>query len=486
MLNKIRENMKAHRPPVPVILLVLTVLAVAVWLIVRGQGEQDGTLKASGTIEGITVNISSEMSGRVQKVLVEQGQAVRTGDPLLRLDESLLAAQRAYAAAGVESATSAAQTAQTAYASAQAQYDITLTAARAADNQARIADWIGKRPDYFDQPAWYFTRDEQIAAAEVEVSAAESGLKAAQADLDKVVQDLYTIGYLAAETRLANARIAYLVASDVNARAQLSEQEIQPENLEGLDCPPGAPCYRIKIALAKRVSGQDENLLDAAQDMYDAAKLELEDAQKVYNDLLSTQAAIDVQAARANVILAQERLEITRDRLSMLRAGVESLQVTAAALQVEQARAAAAQAEDVVKQAEANLALLDTQMAKLEVNAPTDGVVLNRSVEPGEFIQPGAAAIELVRLDSLTITVYVPEDRYGRIHLGQSAAVSVDSFPGETFAATVVYISDRAEFTPRNIQTVEGRSSTVYAIKLRLDDPGGKLKPGMPADVIFR
>ena len=84
------------------------------------------------------------------------------------------------------------------------------------------------------------------------------------------------------------------------------------------------------------------------------------------------------------------------------------------------------------------------------------------------------------------ITVYVPEDRYGEISLGQQAEISVDSFPDETFFATVVYIANSAEYTPRNVQTVEGRSSTVYAVKLKVDDPEGKLKPGMPADVNFR
>jgi HlyD family secretion protein len=114
MLNKIRENIKTHRPPAPVILLVLVALAVTAWLIIRNQNDQNGPLKASGTIEGVTVRVAPEMAGRVGDVLVEQGQAVRTGDPLLRLDPSLLAAQRAYAAAGVVTANSAAQTAQTA------------------------------------------------------------------------------------------------------------------------------------------------------------------------------------------------------------------------------------------------------------------------------------------------------------------------------------------------------------------------------------
>ena len=61
----------------------------------------------------------------------------------------------------------------------------------------------------------------------------------------------------------------------------------------------------------------------------------------------------------------------------------------------------------------------------------------------------------------------------------------MDSFPGQSFNATVNYISDQAEFTPRNVQTVQGRSATVYAVKLKVSDPEGKLKLGMPADVVF-
>jgi multidrug resistance efflux pump len=152
---------------------------------------------------------------------------------------------------------------------------------------------------------------------------------------------------------------------------------------------------------------------------------------------------------------------------------------------LNQAAAAADQAHLAAAQAEASLALIDTQIAKLTVIAPADGVVLTRTIQPGEVVPAGASAITLGRLDNLTITVYVPEDRYGELSLGQSATVSVDSFPGETFTATIVYIADQAEFTPRNVQTVEGRTSTVFAIRLKVEDPEGRLKPGMPADVVF-
>ena len=106
-------------------------------------------------------------------------------------------------------------------------------------------------------------------------------------------------------------------------------------------------------------------------------------------------------------------------------------------------------------------------------------------MEPGSFVAPGSTLLEVGDLGDLTITVFVPEDRYGQLSLGQPATLSVDSFPGETFTGTVVHIADRAEFTPRNVQTVEGRRSTVFAIRLDVDDTSGRLKPGMPADVRF-
>jgi HlyD family secretion protein len=177
---------------------------------------------------------------------------------------------------------------------------------------------------------------------------------------------------------------------------------------------------------------------------------------------------------------------VALDTLNRLQTGEDSPQVRIASMGLEQAQAGLQQAETAVRQAEANLELLDTQIDKLVVYAPIDGVVLNRNAEPGEFLQPGSTTFAIADLGDMTITVYVPEDRYGEISLGQAAEVMVDSFPGETFNAEVIHIADQAEFTPRNVQTVEGRSSTVYAIKLKVTNPDGKLKIGMPADVTFK
>jgi multidrug efflux pump subunit AcrA (membrane-fusion protein) len=126
----------------------------------------------------------------------------------------------------------------------------------------------------------------------------------------------------------------------------------------------------------------------------------------------------------------------------------------------------------------------NTQASEM-VRSPIDGVVLERLVEPDESVPAGSTVMVVAPLDELTLTVYVPENRYGQISLGGTYSVTVDSFPGETFSGRVSVISDKAEFTPRNVQTTDSRQTTVYAIKLDLEPTGGKLKPGMPADVHF-
>jgi multidrug resistance efflux pump len=143
------------------------------------------------------------------------------------------------------------------------------------------------------------------------------------------------------------------------------------------------------------------------------------------------------------------------------------------------------EAQLAVQIAQSNLDLLDTQIQQMTIKSPVDGVIMTRNAEPGSVVNSGAALLNLGRLDELTITVYVPEDRIGEVLLGENAGVSVDSFPGEVFKATVSYVSDQAEFTPRNVETATGRKNTVFAVRLKLNDISGRLKPGMPADVTF-
>jgi HlyD family secretion protein len=120
-----------------------------------------------------------------------------------------------------------------------------------------------------------------------------------------------------------------------------------------------------------------------------------------------------------------------------------------------------------------------------KITSPISGTILERLIEPGEIAAPGSPLLVVGDLNALTLTIYVPEDKYGQISLGQTYPVTVDSFPKLVFNGRVSQIANRAEFTPRNVQTTDSRKTTVFAVKLDLVAAGGKLKPGMPADVHF-
>ncbi len=480
-------NQKIPRPAIVVI--ALAVIAALYFGLANLRGDGNGDLTASGSIEGTVVNIAPEMSGKVLAVDVEEGQLLNTDDPILRLDPSLLTAQQAVASASLDSAKAGSQTAQTALTTASAQYEIVLQAALAQDKKTRSQDWFARDTEQFNQPEWYFTRAEQVQSAQDQVTIAKNAWEDAKANLANVSGSLEKSKFLEAEKRLLNARLAYEMARDVNNRAQNSATSNAPVGKYNSTHCGTNQGYKIPnqqlVNMVYRCTG-DEHLTDVSQKLYDDAKQELTDAQTAYDDMLSTQSADDVLLARAEVSVAQERYYSALDSLRALQTGDQSNSVVAAQGALSQAEAAAEQSQKAISQAQANLDLINAQIKKLTVFAPMDGVVLTRNVEPGEFVQPGAVALTMADITDLTITVYVPEDRYGEVSLGKTATVSVDSFPDLTFAATVVHIADQAEFTPRNVQTVEGRSSTFYAIKLKVQDPDGKLKIGMPADVVFK
>lgn len=233
-------------------------------------------------------------------------------------------------------------------------------------------------------------------------------------------------------------------------------------------------------------AGPSDEQLAVSQTMVDKAQLAVDQLQESYDDLPdAAKDAAQGKALKQQLDQAQAGLANAQAQFDQVKAGARAQQIAAAQAQVDAAQAQGDATQAQADAAQAAIRVLDTQIAKLTLVAPADGVVLARAIEPGEFAAPGATLLVIGQLSDLTITVYVPEDRYGSVTLGQTAAVSVDSFPDAKFTATVTHIADRAEFTPRNVQTVEGRKTTVFAIKLSIENPGGKLKPGMPADVSF-
>jgi len=424
-------------------ILITFLLVAALSLGISGcqslTGESSTQLTASGTISATQVEIAPQMSGLVVSVTANEGDSVTKGDELFRLDDALLKAQRDQAEAAVSLA-------EKALSSAKIQYDIMLTTARLQDQQNRVNSWTLTQPNQFELPSWYFDKSEKISSASAEMDAASIDLENEKENLHKLLESNSSQEFLNAEKRLADAQAAFLIAEQVRTQANGAKAK--------------------------------EDLYDYADELYNAAETELTSAQSNYDRLLTTQQAADILEARARVRVAQERYDSAVDYYNSLLSGDQSLQVQAAAAGVDQAEAA-------LKQAQAALALIDVQLSKTIVTSPTDGIVLARGVEAGEMAVAGGTVLTIGQLAEVNLIVYIPETEYGKVKIGDEVSISVDSFPGKTYKGTVTYISDQAEFTPRNVQTVEGRRTTVYAVKITVPNADLELKPGMPADVAF-
>lgn len=145
----------------------------------------------------------------------------------------------------------------------------------------------------------------------------------------------------------------------------------------------------------------------------------------------------------------------------------------------------AAVAKAQLDQANVALSMAKVQAGYATIAAPIDGTVTNVAANAGENTAPGSTLALMSDPASLTVTIYIAEDRIGEVRLGQKGALTTDSTDRE-YAVEVVHVASQAEFTPASIETKDQRVKLVYRVRLRIDDPDAALKAGMPADVTLR
>jgi HlyD family secretion protein len=190
------------------------------------------------------------------------------------------------------------------------------------------------------------------------------------------------------------------------------------------------------------------------------------------------QAVLAHQLARAEHAVAAAARESALRGLDQAALGNEHLRARTAELRVLEAAAA---------QAAAQLAEVRTALDELIVKSPISGTITQRFVNVGEVVGAGAALYQLVDLDALYLRAYVPEPMMGRVPLGAAARIYTDAAPEEPVPAELRYVSSRAEFTPKEVQTPDERVKLVYAVKLYLiANPEHRLMPGLSADAVIR
>jgi len=412
---------------------------------------ETGKFTASGSFSAIDTSIAPELSGKVSEVNVVEGESVSAGQPLFKINAEVSQAQYDQAAAAVSAAEAAVEASRSQAASAEAQYQLALQGALVQDMPNRQMAWTNSLPEDY-QEAWYFNEIELIEAALTQVDSAEKALETARTELENEQKKASSKDFIAVEKRLALAQVTLTVANATLTQVQ---------------------------------TAGNTDLENAAIESKDAAQAEFDSALSDYQRMLTTSAADSIILARSRVAVAQSTLDNARDALLALQTGDQSLQVVAAQKAAEAAASMVKQAEAGLEQAKQAQNMAQLQLDRTTVTSPVDGVVLTRNVEVGDLAVAGGTVMRVANLDTLDLVVYLPEDQYGQVKIGDEVYITVDSFAGETFEGTIVRISDEAEFTPKNVQTESGRKSTVYAVKVQVLNPDHRLKPGMPADVEF-
>jgi multidrug resistance efflux pump len=133
--------------------------------------------------------------------------------------------------------------------------------------------------------------------------------------------------------------------------------------------------------------------------------------------------------------------------------------------------------------AQGELKSAEDRYRERQVISPAPAYVEVLDVRPGDLIAPNTPIATLLERDQTYVRIYVPETRIGKVAVGQKADITLDAFPGRTFPGTVEQINQKAEFLPRNVQTKEERVHQVLGVKLRINDPEGRVRAGMAADV---
>jgi HlyD family secretion protein len=218
---------------------------------------------------------------------------------------------------------------------------------------------------------------------------------------------------------------------------------------------------------------------EAARDEVQAANAELTAAEA---DLQRFEALLKVNAgsrkqrddALARRDVAQQRVEAGASRARAADENVARLKAGARPQEIDAARARVAATA-------AQIGTVEEALKDAALMSPGRGIVSQKLVEVGEFVMPGTPVLVIVDLDHAWADVFVPEPVIPRIRLGQQATLFTDA-GGGGLAGAITFISPKAEFTPRNVQTAEERSKLVYRVRVTVDNSQGILKEGMPVE----
>jgi HlyD family secretion protein len=381
------------------IVFIALLVGAGVMVYIGQRQERNNERYYSGTIEATQADLAFQVQGRVQSVLIDEGQAVVKDQVLAELNPNEFLARRD-----------------------QAQANLVLAQEKLKELESTLTLYRESLP------------------AAVERAAASVKSLAAQ-------RDELTAGYRSQEVE--QARLSY-----ESAKISMEEALKDKDRYE-------------KLFQKRVVSAKDKESVDVR---YETALKNFQRAQEAYLMLKKGFRQESIESAQA-------RLAEGRAVLKQAKSNLKKIEATA-----KQVAAARAQ----VKAADAELVLAKIQLAHTRLQAPFNGILSSRNVEPGEVVSPGREVFSISDLSVVDLKIFVEETEIGDVKPGQKADVKIDTFPDKTYHGRVSYISPEGEFTPKIIQTRKERVKLVYLVKVTLPNPDFELKSGMPADAWLR
>lgn len=376
--------------PRPIKLIFFILLLAAVGFAVsefvkRGGKVEKNVIRISGNIEVTDSDVSFKIAGRVLDRLVSEGEMVREGQIIARLESQDLS------------------------------NEVAIWKAEVQGTESELAELrAGSRLE--------------------EIDGSRAAMEKAQSDLDEL---------------LAGSRPEEIAAAEATvelARASMENLKVEMNRYKKL--------FDEEVVSAEKY--------DKARTDYKMALAQVKQTEEMLHLARKGPRKEDIEQARA-------ALRGAREKFKMVKKGPR-------AEKIDQASAKLAKAK-------ASLSLAKTKLSYAEVVSPLTGVVISENIEAGEYVVPGTPIVTVGDLVNVWVRGYVDEEDLGRVKVGLNAQVTTDTYPEKVYEGTVSFISSKAEFTPKSVQTQKERVKLVYRIKVEIRNTNMELKPGMPVDV---
>ena len=429
-------------------------IIVFVAIFMSACSAKDNSLKLSGTLEATEIDLYAQVGGTILEIYKEEGQAVAADEVIARVD------------------------------SMDAELHVSQALANLELVQAQLDELnAGTRQEQIDQAKANLKRA-KAQLEELKMGSRTEMVKQGEAQVKEAKAKLEEITAGNREEQIFGAQ-AKLNEAENNIRIAEQNYEYKKNNYDNI----------LILRQAGTASKQEE---DDAKNLLDTAVQLVNNANEQEKSARAQLALLSKGATSQSIAAATAQYEKTLANLELLKQGstpqaIESGQATVDQCQAELDYLVNGNSQEKISQAEANvriqeaaLALAKNQLLKYEIKSPGDGVLLYKNADIGQVVNVGSIVATVQETDQYWIKVYVPQKYNGKILFNEKVQIAFSNLANQVVTGTVIFVSPKAEFTPRNIETTDAKQeNTVFAVKVRLDETLDNINPGMNAKVMF-